>query len=114
MISFTAPMLTHPFKLVTIIAEPVLEPRLAHDLTQLGATGFSVVEGHGKGSRGLHATTIPGDNVRLETIVPPAVADKIVAHLAQHYFTDYAVVAYTTDIAVVRGDKYLAAHTEAS
>ena len=100
-------MHTHPMKLVTIIAEPVLEPRLAHDLKALGATGFSVVDGRGEGSRGLHATTIPGDNVRLETIVPAAVADRIVAHLTQHYFTDYAVVAYTTDVAVVRSEKYV-------
>lgn len=99
-------MHTHPMKLVTIIAEPVLEPRLAHDLKLLGATGFSVVDGRGAGSRGLHATTIPGDNVRLETIVSIAAADRIVDHLAQHYFTDYAVVAYTSDIAVVRGAKY--------
>jgi nitrogen regulatory protein P-II 2 len=100
-------MHTHPLKLVTIIAEPVLEARLTHDLRQLGATGWTVVDGRGEGSRGLHAALIPGINVRLETIVAIDVADRIVAHIAAHYFTDYAVIAYTSDVAVVRGDKYL-------
>ena len=40
-------MLTYPFKLVTIIAEPVLEPRITQELRKLGASGFTVVEGRG-------------------------------------------------------------------
>ena len=99
-------MLTHPFKLVTIIAEPVLEQKITHDLRQLGATGFTVVEGRGEGSRGLHAAEVPGTDVRIETIVPPEVADRIVTHLAAHYFGNYEVIAYLSDVAVVRGDKY--------
>jgi nitrogen regulatory protein P-II 2 len=100
------PMHTHAFKLVTIIAEPVLEPRITQELRRLGATGFTVVDGHGQGSRALHAAEIPGINVRIETIVPPEVADRIVEHIAATYFTDYEVIAYLSDVAVVRGDKY--------
>ena len=99
-------MLTHPFKLVTIIAEPVLEPRITQELRRLGATGFTVVEGRGEGSRSLHAAEIPGINVRIETVVPPEVGERIVDHIAQAYFTDYEVIAYLSDVAVVRGDKY--------
>jgi nitrogen regulatory protein P-II 2 len=99
-------MLTFPFKLVTIIAEPVLEPRITQELRRLGATGFTVVEGRGQGSRALHAAEIPGINVRIETIVPPEVAERIVDHIARSYFTDYEVIAYLSDVAVVRGDKY--------
>lgn len=99
-------MLTFPFKLVTIIAEPVLEPRITQELRRLGATGFTVVEGRGQGSRALHAAEIPGINVRIETIVPPDVAETIVAYLARTYFTDYEVIAYLSDVSVVRGEKY--------
>jgi nitrogen regulatory protein P-II 2 len=102
-------MLTHPLKLVTIVAEPVLEQRITHELRAMGASGFTVVEGRGEGSRGMHATEIPGINVRIETIVPPPIADAIVEHIAHQYFTDYAVIAYVSDVAVVRGDKYLTA-----
>ncbi len=100
-------MHVHPLKLVTIIAEPVLEARITDELRKLGATGFNVVEGHGQGSRQLHATEVPGVNVRIETIVSPATADLIVEHLAKQYFEAYAVIAYVSDVQVVRGDKYL-------
>jgi nitrogen regulatory protein P-II 2 len=99
-------MLTFPFKLVTIIAEPVLEPRITHELRRLGATGFTVVEGRGQGTRALHAAEIPGTNVRIETIVPPDTAEQIVQYLARTYFADYEVIAYLSDVSVVRGDKY--------
>jgi nitrogen regulatory protein P-II 2 len=100
-------MHTSPLKLVTIIAEPVLESRITDELRSLGATGFSVVDGRGEGSRGLHATAVPGVNVRIEVLVPEPVCARIVEHLAATYFTSYAVIAYVSEVAVVRGEKYL-------
>jgi nitrogen regulatory protein P-II 2 len=100
-------MHVHPLKLVTIIAEPVLEARITDELRKLGATGFNVVEGRGQGSRQLHATEVPGVNVRIETIVSPETAEVIVAHLAKQYFDAYAVIAYVSDVQVVRGEKYV-------
>ena len=100
-------MNTHSLRLVTIIAEPVLEARITHDLQQLGATGWTVVDGRGQGARGLHTGEIPGVNVRIESIVSADVADGIAAYLALHYFIDFSVIAYVSEVAVVRGDKYL-------
>ena len=99
-------MHTHPLKLITIIAEPVLEARITTELRTLGATGFTVVDGRGAGSRALHAAEIPGVNVRIESIVTTTVAERIVEHIATQYFTDYSVIAYVSDVAVVRGEKY--------
>ncbi|MBX9929764.1 MAG: hypothetical protein K2X99_12740 [Gemmatimonadaceae bacterium] len=100
-------MQTHPLTVVTVIAEPVLEHRLTSELRALGATGFTVVEGHGEGSQGRHAGEIPGENVRIETIVTDAVADRIVTRFAEAYFDDFAMVVYTTRAHVVRGAKYV-------
>lgn len=100
---------THPCTLVTVVAEPAVEHRLTADLLALGATGYTVVEARGRGARG-HAREFPGDNVRVEVVVPTPVAARVLAHLAAHYFADYAVIAYATDVAVVRSDKYDAAH----
>jgi hypothetical protein len=47
-----------------------------------------------------------GGNIRLETIVSPAVADKILERLAEAYFANYAVIAFVDTVEVVRGDKY--------
>lgn len=101
--------LLSPYTLVTIVAEPAVEPRLTGDLLALGATGYTVVEARGRGTHG-HAREFPGENVRIEVIVPAPVAARVLSHLAAHYFRDYAVIAYATDVMVVRSEKYEAAH----
>ena len=97
---------THPMKLVTVVTESAVEHRLTEELLALGATGFSVVEGRGEGTRHLRASDIPGANVRVETVVPAAVAERILARLAEHWFADYSLIAYVTDVQVVRTRKY--------
>jgi len=99
-------MNSSPLKMVVIVAEPVLEARLVKELHDLGATGCSIVDGRGEGSRQAHATDVPGANVRLEAIVRPEVADRIMEHVATHYFTHWSFIAYVVDVAVARGAKY--------
>lgn len=99
-------MITTPLKMVVIVAEPVLEGRLTTELRELGATGCTVLEGRGEGSRHAHATDMPGSNVRIEAIVRPEVADRIMEHVSTHYFTHYSFIAYVVDVAVARGAKY--------
>jgi nitrogen regulatory protein PII len=93
-------------RLVTIIAEPVLEDRLTRELASLGARGWTVTDSRGSGSRQLRASD-EGAGIRLETIVSEAIAEQIVAHVAAHYFASYAVIAWTTSVDVVRGEKYV-------
>lgn len=100
-------MQTVLLKLVTIIAETVLAEQLADELKCLGAKGFTATEARGEGSRHLRAGDIPGHNVKIETIVSQAVASSILEHVAQKYFSHYAVIAYVTDVSVVRGEKYV-------
>lgn len=102
-------MHTHSLALVTIVAEPVLERRLTEDVRALGATGFTVTEGRGEGSRALHAGEIPGTVVRIETIVAHATADDIMRHLAARYFADHSIIVYRAEVSVLRGEKYVAA-----
>jgi len=94
-------------KLVTIIAEAVLEERLLRELRQLGARGYTLVMARGEGTRGVHASNWEGPNLRIETLVSPEVAERIMAYIADHYFADYAVIVYSMDAEVIRGEKYL-------
>jgi nitrogen regulatory protein P-II 2 len=96
-----------PLKLVTIIAEAVLEARLIREVRELGATGHTLSRVHGEGSRGVRASEWEGGNIRLETLVGDDLADRILQHIADNYFEHYAVVAFVTDAAVIRGDKYV-------
>jgi nitrogen regulatory protein P-II 2 len=99
-------MKTIVLKKVTVIAEALLEERLVREVRQLGARGHTLSEVRGEGSRGVRATDWEGRNVKLETLVSPEVAERILEHVAEAYFAHYAVVAFAENVEVVRGDKY--------
>ena len=94
-------------KLVTIVAEALLESRLTRDLKKLGARGYTITEARGEGSRGVRSSEWEGSNLKVEAVVSPAVANKIMAYLAEHYFPHYAVIAYVQTVEVARGEKYV-------
>lgn len=100
-------MNTVALKKVTLVAEALLAPRLVRELRELGATGYTISDVHGEGSRGVRASEWEGDNVKVETLVGAGTADRILAHVAAAYFEHYAVIAWVTDVQVVRGGKYL-------
>jgi hypothetical protein len=93
-------------QLVTIVGEAVLEERLLRELRELGARGWTIDPVRGEGSRGTRASTLEGGNVRIETLVAPDVAERILDRLAERYFPRFAVVAFSQTVEVVRGDKY--------
>ncbi len=93
--------------LVTIVGEAVLETALTNELLRLGATGYTVTDSRGRGSRGMRSGEIPGEGVRIEVIAGEAVADRILDYVRDHYFPHYAVIAWRSRVSVVRGDKYV-------
>lgn len=97
---------TSPLKLVTIVTEPVLQVRLVRDLQRFGASGHTVTDVMGEGSRGMRASEFPGKNIKVETVVSDQVAELILNELSAHYFPHYACVAWVTTVEVVRGEKY--------
>ncbi len=99
-------MQLYPLKLVTIIADEVIEKRLIADVKKLGAKGYTIAKAHGEGAKGERMSEWEGENVRLETLVSESVAEKIMAHLAEHYFPNYTIIAYLSDVAVLRGEKF--------
>lgn len=100
-------MRTIPLHLVTIVAEAELEDRLAGELLQLGAKGYTACSARGAGARGVRASEWEGRNVRLEAIVSREVADRILERLVHGYFDAHAVIAFVQTVAVVRGEKYV-------
>lgn len=94
------------FRLLTIVTESVLLERMCSSLESLGATGYTVGEATGRGSRGMRVGEIPGTNVRIETVVEPDTAEAILELLERMYFPHYAIAAWVHDVDVVRGAKY--------
>ena len=96
-----------PLKLVTIVAESLLEKRLVEEVKRLGAKGYTITPARGEGSRGIRSVDWEGQNIRLETIVSEEVALRILQRLQEEYFPHYAVSAYVENVWVVRGEKYV-------
>ena len=96
-----------PLKLVTIVAESLLEKRLVEEVKRLGAKGYTITPARGEGPRGIRSVDWEGQNIRLETIVSEEVALRILQRLQEEYFPHYAVIAYVENVWVVRGEKYV-------
>lgn len=99
-------MKTQMMKRVTVVAEALVADRIEEDLMRLGASGYTTTEADGRGSRGVRASDWEGKNIKIETVVNPVIADRILTCLAEDYFPNFAVIAYAHDVEVVRGDKY--------
>lgn len=93
--------------LVTIVTESVLERQLVDDVKRLGAHGYTVTEARGEGHRGVRAADWEySRNIRLETICEARVAEAIMQHIARTYYANYAMIAFTHEVEVMRPEKF--------
>mgnify|MGYP001250687719 FL=1 len=94
--------------LVTIITERLLRDEIIDRLKETGVSGYTLTDTTGEGSRGIRASDWEGKNVKIEVIANHDMATKIIQQISNKYFENYAVVAYTQKVNVVRGEKYMA------
>ena len=100
-------MQTHSVKLVTIICEALARAPVKQLLEEVGAHGYTLFTVEGDGAKGRRTADIQEfANIQVEVIVSPAVAGQLLARLAQDFFPKFAMVAYETDIRVLRQEKF--------
>ncbi len=100
-------MKLHPMKLVTVICEAHARGAVTKLLREVGAHGWTLFEVEGDGSRGSRPADIPEfANLQIEVIVPPDVAASLLGRLGTDYFPRYAMVAFESDVRVLRPDKF--------
>ena len=100
-------MLNVERKLVTIITESVLETELCELLESLGASGYTVTNARGKGSRGIRdAGWSVSGNVRIEIVCSEALAATIASTVSEKYYQDYAMILFEHDVRVLRAEKF--------
>ena len=98
---------TQTRKLLTIITEAALERTLGKLLEKHGAHGYTVTNARGKGDHGMRdAGWDASSNIRMEVICDQETADALVDHLQEHFYPNYAMVLYLTDVQVLRPDKF--------
>ena len=94
-------------KLVTIITESILESMLVKDIEQLGATGYTIKEARGQGTRGLRSADWDQNrNIQIEVICDEGVASAIIDHCQKEYYSNYAMVLYISEVQVLRPEKF--------
>lgn len=67
-------------------------------------THYTVV--HGQGAKGTRPSHWEGPNAKIEIIATLDTVQRILEHVAQKYFQDYAIIAFLDNVQVLRGEKF--------
>lgn len=92
---------------ITIITESLLTDNIVTLLKKHNATGYTLAKVEGEGSKGTRASDWEGQNTKIESLVSPEIADAVLEELDKRYFEDYAVVAWLSEVEVLRGEKFI-------
>ena len=95
-----------PMKKITIISERLLKSDLLKLIRKAGATGHTLTAVEGEGSGGSKTSDWEGRNVQIDVIVSEETANKILERLAEEYLDTYALIAYESDVRVLRSTKF--------
>ena len=94
-------------KLLTVITESAIERKLLADIERLGAHGYTVTDARGKGHRGIrNADWDEAGNIRVEVICDNATAQAIALYLRTHYYDNYAMILFMSEVEVLRPEKF--------
>lgn len=93
--------------LLTIIAEEALAPSIEKEIIAMGAKGYTSSTVSGKGLHGLRDNQWEGENIKIESIVPEEICEKLLGHLQHKYFDRYAMIAFYHPVNVIRTDHFL-------
>jgi nitrogen regulatory protein PII len=88
-------------RVVTVVASSEYVERIVGALQNLGARGFTQMQVSGRGLHGPRTrSALDSGNIRLETIVTPAVAEKILDHIAREY-AGFEIIGFAYDVDAV-------------
>jgi Pyruvate/2-oxoacid:ferredoxin oxidoreductase gamma subunit len=100
-------MHTEKRTLLTVFTETSVEQLLVRDMDRMGVRGYTISDARGKGSRGVRdASWDEARNIRIEVICARQQAEELLAHLQARYYSNYAMVAYLSEVEVLRPDKF--------
>ena len=97
---------------LVIVTEKLLLNKIAKIIDEAGATGYTVVEAGGKGSRNVRSSGQPTvsdnfSNVKIEVLTPNRdMALKISDKVAMKFFDDYSGIAYICNAEVLHAHKF--------
>jgi len=101
-----------PAKKLVIVTEKVLLKKIAKIVDEAGATGYTVVETGGKGSRNVRSAGQPSvsdtqANIKFEVLTENRdMAENIADRVGVKFFNDYAGIIYICDAEVLYGHSF--------
>ena len=100
-------MHTEKRTLLTVFTEASIEQLLVRDMDRMGVRGYTISDARGKGSRGVRdASWDEARNIRIEVICARQQAEELLTHLQARYYSNYAMVAYFSEVEVLRPGKF--------
>lgn len=94
-------------KLMTIVTEAILEADLREALEDLGASGYTITNARGSGSRGVRdAGWQTSSNIRIEVVCSEDLAERIAEQMRERFYDDYAMILFESDVRVMRSGKF--------
>lgn len=94
------------FKKVTIICDDALEIHIVEDLKKCGVKGYTLEEAKGYGIHSTRDNELEGRNIKIETIVDEETSCKIFSLLEEKYFKKLIIIAYVSDVKILRKEKF--------
>ena len=97
---------------LVIVTEKLLLKKISKIIDEAGATGYTVVETGGKGSRNVRSSGQPivsdtQSNIKFEVLTRNRdLALKISDEVAAQFFDDYSGIAYLCDAEVLHAHKF--------
>lgn len=97
---------------LVIVTEKLLLKKIAQIIDKAGATGYTVVEAGGKGSRNVRSSGQPTvsdtfSNIKIEVLTPSRdMAVKISDEVAAQFFDDYSGIAYICNAEVLHAHSF--------
>jgi nitrogen regulatory protein PII len=101
-----------PAKKLVIVTEKVLLKKIAKIIDEAGASGYTVVETGGKGSRNVRSSGQPSvsdtqANIKFEVLTDNRdMAENIADKIAIKFFIDFAGIIYICDAEVLYGHSF--------
>ncbi len=96
-----------PAKKLVIVTEKILLKKIAAIIEDSGATGYTVMQTGGKGSRNVRSSGQPhvsetDANIKFEVLTPDRdMAENIADQIAVKFFLDFAGIIYICDAEVL-------------
>ncbi len=104
--------MTYEATKVIIVTEKLILDRVAKIIESAGASGYTVIPGGGKGSRGVR-TSGPAaviddfSNVKIEVItMSREAAENIANEVAEKFFHDFSGITYLETVEILRPHKF--------